>query len=100
MALWGPRRASWGTALLFGLWHIQPTLQSIPDNRAMDVAPTQVAGQMGLATGAVVLTFLAGLGFAWLRLRSRSLVASVLAHVATNGLALVAAWIVAHQRLL
>ena len=49
--------------------------------------------------GAVVVTFLAGLVFAWLRLRSRSLVAPVLAHVATNGLALVAAWVLAHQRL-
>ena len=45
------------------------------------------------------VTFVAGLVFAWLRLRSRSLVAPVLAHVATNGLALVAAWAVAHQRL-
>jgi len=99
MALWGPRRATWVTALLFGLWHIEPTLQFMPDNPAVGVASTQVAGQVGLAAGAVVLTFLAGLGFAWLRLRSRSLVASVLAHVATNGLALVAAWTVAHQRL-
>ena len=49
--------------------------------------------------GAVVVTFVAGLVFGWLRLRSRSLVAPVLAHVATNGLALVAAWVVAHQRL-
>lgn len=49
--------------------------------------------------GAVVVTFLAGIGFAVLRLRSRSLVAPVLAHVATNGFALVAAWAVAHQRL-
>ena len=57
------------------------------------------AGQVALVVGAVVVTFLAGLGFAWLRLRSRSLVAPVLAHVATNGLALVAAWAVAHQRL-
>jgi membrane protease YdiL (CAAX protease family) len=99
MALWGPRRATWVTAFLFGLWHIEPTLQLMPDNRAVGMASTQVAGQVGLAAGAVVLTFLAGLGFAWLRLRSRSLVASVLAHVATNGLALVAAWSVAHQRL-
>jgi membrane protease YdiL (CAAX protease family) len=34
------------------------------------------------------------LGFAWLRLRSRSLVAPVLAHIATNGVALVVAWFV------
>jgi membrane protease YdiL (CAAX protease family) len=98
-ALWGPRRATWVTALLFGLWHIQPTLQTMSDNRAVGAASTQVAGRMALVAGAVVVTFVAGLAFAWLRLRSRSLVAPVLAHVATNGLALVAAWAVAHQGL-
>ena len=98
-ALWGPRRATWVTALLFGLWHIQPTLQTMSDNRAVGAASTQVAGQVALVGGAVVVTSVAGLAFAWLRLRSRSLVAPVLAHVATNGLALVAAWTVAHQGL-
>jgi uncharacterized protein len=87
------------TAILFGLWHIQPTLQTMSDNRALGGASAQTAGQVALVAGAVVVTFLAGLVFAWLRLRSRSLVAPVLAHVATNGLALVAVWVLAHQRL-
>ena len=98
-ALWGPRRATVVTAILFGLWHIQPTLQTMSDNRALGGASAQPAGKVALVAGAVVVTFLAGLVFAWLRLRSRSLVAPVLAHVATNGLALVAAWVLAHQRL-
>lgn len=97
--LWGPRRATWVTALLFGLWHIQPTLRTMSDNHAVGGASTQVAGRVALVAGAVLVTFVAGLAFAWLRLRSRSLVAPVLAHVATNGFALVAAWAVAHQRL-
>ena len=42
--------------------------------------------------GAVAATFAAGLAFAWLRLRSRSLLAPVLAHAATNGLGLAVAW--------
>ncbi len=98
-ALWGPRRAAVATAILFGLWHIQPTLQTMSDNRALGGATAQPAGRVALVAGAVVVTSLAGLVFAWLRLRSRSLVAPVLAHVATNGLALVAAWVLAHQRL-
>ena len=98
-ALWGPGRATLATAILFGLWHIQPTLQTMSDNRALGGASTQPAGQVALVAGAVVVTFLAGLAFAWLRLRSQSLVAPVLAHVATNGLALVAAWVLAHHRL-
>lgn len=97
--LWGPRRATVATAILFGLWHIQPTLQTMSDSRALGGASAQPAGRVALVAGAVVVTFLAGLVFAWLRLRSRSLVAPVLAHVATNGLALVAAWVLAHQRL-
>jgi membrane protease YdiL (CAAX protease family) len=46
--------------------------------------------------GAVAVTFIAGLAFCWLRLRSRSLIAPVMAHVATNGLALTVAWFTVH----
>ena len=98
-ALWGQRRATWVTALMFGLWHVEPTLRTMSGNRAVGGAATHATGQVSLVVGAVVVTFLAGIGFAVLRLRSRSLVAPVLAHVATNGFALVAAWVVAHQRL-
>ena len=40
--------------------------------------------------GTVSLTTAAGLAFVWLRLRSNSLVAPALAHVATNSLAYLA----------
>jgi membrane protease YdiL (CAAX protease family) len=46
--------------------------------------------------GAVAVTFAGGLVFAWLRLRSRSLLAPVLAHAATNGLGLAVAWLAVH----
>jgi uncharacterized protein len=39
----------------------------------------------------VLVTTISGYGFAWLRLASGSLLAPVLAHCATNSLALVAA---------
>jgi len=45
----------------------------------------------------VAVTFIAGLVFCWLRLRSGSLIAPVIAHVATNGLALTVAWVVVHH---
>jgi membrane protease YdiL (CAAX protease family) len=51
-----------------------------------------VAGRVLVVLGSVAVTFAAGLIFCWLRLRSRSLVAPVLAHWATNGLALAVAW--------
>jgi membrane protease YdiL (CAAX protease family) len=44
--------------------------------------------------GAVLATFVAGLVFSWLRLRSGSLVAPVLAHLGTNAITFVVAWAV------
>ena len=89
--LWGPWRGSLVTSVLFGLWHVQPTLDTMGDNQAVSGVPPVL-----VVFGAVAATFAAGLAFAWLRLRSRSLVAPILAHVATNGLALAVAWVVVH----
>jgi membrane protease YdiL (CAAX protease family) len=93
MRLWGPWRASLVSSALFGLWHVQPTLHSLRGNQA---ASGVVGGQIGLELGAVAVTFAAGLVFCWLRLRSRSLVAPVITHAATNGLALTVAWFTLH----
>ncbi len=97
LRLWGPVRASMITSALFGLWHIEPTLHTMSDNRAVAGASTSVGGQVLLVLGSIAVTFIAGLVFCWLRLRSRSLIAPVMAHVATNGLALAVAWFTVHQ---
>jgi len=47
--------------------------------------------------GSIAVTFVAGLIFCWLRLRSSSLLAPVMAHFATNGLALAVAWFTIHH---
>jgi CAAX protease family protein len=96
LKLWGPWRASLVTSVLFGLWHIAPTLHTMSDNHVFRGEAGSVAGQVLLVLGAVLLTSGAGLVFCWLRLRSGSLVAPVLAHAATNGLALAVAWFVIH----
>ena len=75
------------SALLFGLWHLEPVLTNTHGGA------TQVA-LVGLGT--VAATSAAGAAFSWLRLRSGSLLAPILAHRATNTLALVAAWILVH----
>jgi CAAX protease family protein len=97
LRLWGPWRASLVTSALFGLWHIAPTLGTMSDNHEFAGAAASVAGQVLLVLGAIAVTFVAGLAFCWLRLRSQSLIAPVLAHVATNGLALTVAWITVHH---
>lgn len=76
---------AWSSAL-FGLWHIVPTFEALETNR-LD------AGVLPLA-GAVVVTAAAGVAFCWLRLRSQSLLAPALAHLATNDVALVVAFVV------
>jgi uncharacterized protein len=96
LRLWGPWRASVITSALFGLWHIAPTLHTMSDNHVFRGEAASVAGQVLLVLGSIAVTFIAGLVFCWLRLRSRSLIAPVLAHVATNGLALIVAWFAVH----
>jgi membrane protease YdiL (CAAX protease family) len=96
LRLWGPWRASLITSALFGLWHILPTLHTMRDNREVAGAAASTGGQVLVVLGSVAVTFVAGLVFCWLRLRSRSLIAPVMAHVATNGLALTVAWFAVH----
>ena len=96
LRLWGPWRASLITSALFGLWHIAPTLHTMSDNHVFKGEAASTAGQALLVLGSIVVTFAAGLAFCWLRLRSRSLIAPVMAHAATNGLALTVAWFAVH----
>jgi membrane protease YdiL (CAAX protease family) len=71
-------------------------LATVADNPAVGGLSASGWGRLVVVLGAVAATFLAGLVFAWLRLRSGSLVAAVIAHVATNGLGLAVAWVVVH----
>ena len=96
LRLWGPWRASLVTSALFGLWHIAPSLHTMSGNRALGGASATVGGQVLLVLGSIAVTFVAGLIFCWLRLRSRSLIAPVIAHAATDGLALAVAWFTVH----
>jgi membrane protease YdiL (CAAX protease family) len=76
------------SAVAFGLWHILPAVHS--------ASGASAAHALGVVVGTVAITTVAGIGFAWLRLRSGSLVAPVLAHIATNSLAFAAAVFVLH----
>jgi uncharacterized protein len=91
LQLWGRWRAVLITSVLFGLWHITATLHTRSDNQTAQHAPVAI-----VVFGAVLVTGAAGVIFCWLRLRSKSLIAPVLAHFATNGLALVVAWFAVH----
>lgn len=72
------------TSVLFGLWHITPAVESASG----DVLATTAA-----VVGTVAITAVAGVGFALLRIWSGSVLAPILAHIATNSFAYAAALI-------
>ena len=77
-----PVPAMWGSALPFGLWHVLPTLDGT----------SAVSGGIATVMLAVVATTVAGFGFAWLRVRTGSLLTPCLAHLAVNAVALLVAF--------
>ena len=83
------------TSLLFGFWHILPTLDTLQTSPAGGL----FTGALGVAlaiAGAIAGTFVAGLGFLWVRLYANSTYASVLAHIGTNSVAILGSLIVIH----
>ena len=91
LAVWlrccSPKVAVLASSIVFGLWHIAPTAVGLDLN---GIAPTTPTG-LAAIVGGVLITTLAGLAFTWLRWRSDSLLAPVLAHWAANALGLLAA---------
>jgi uncharacterized protein len=81
-----PFAVTW-SSVAFGVWHIAPTIVALREN---DVVPSSRAGRRAIA-GSVLVTGLAGVGFAFLALVSGSLLAPFLAHWAVNAFGLLAA---------
>jgi CAAX protease family protein len=90
-----PLVAALWTSLFFGVWHILPTIETLQTNPAGDLF-SGVIGVVLAIIGAVGSTMLAGLGFLWIRLYANSTIASILAHVGTNSVAMLGALFVVH----
>ena len=92
LALLVPRMSTRSAVLvssaLFGLWHIVPTLGAANTNDISGLA------QAGTVAGAVVVTFVGGIVFCALRLRSGHVVAPVLLHLAFNVTGYALSWAV------
>ena len=78
------------SSVLFGLWHVVPTLAALDTN---DLA-AGAASRTAAVAGAVAATAVGGALFCWLRTRSGSLVAPMALHTATNSCSLLAAFAV------
>jgi uncharacterized protein len=87
----GVRAAVVGSSLLFGLWHVLPSLGLRRANAA--VADVLGSGPAGAVVAAVAATTLAGVVFCELRRRSGGLVAPFALHWALNALGLLVAWL-------
>ena len=72
------------TSLLFGLWHILPTLDTFEGNPASNIGHNPGRARLLAVLGITGATAGAGLFFSILRLRSRSVAAAVLPHAAIN----------------
>jgi hypothetical protein len=92
-----PAAAVAWTSLLFGASHALPTLQHYDGNPASGLVADPRQGRWIAVLGTTLSTAGVGCLFAWLRLRSRSLLAPILAHAATNASAYLAGrWVVRH----
>ncbi len=93
---------AWGVgiaAVLFGLWHILPSIGTHEQNPAMGrMAGTGLRGNIVAVTLSVVTTALSGILFAGLRLVSGSVLAPMGFHWATNGLGYGFSWFIIRAR--
>ena len=87
MRIAGPMQAVVGSSIVFGLWHIRPTIDLLEAN-GLSGSVVDRSLTVGVA---VVATAAAGVLFSALRLRSHSLAAPFVVHAAVNSLAIVAA---------
>ena len=82
-------------SVLFGFWHVLPSLALNEVNPvATDVFGDGAGGTIAAVTFAVIGTTLAGFWFCWIRYRARSVLATVLAHIGSNSIGYTIAYFV------
>jgi membrane protease YdiL (CAAX protease family) len=82
---WSRMRAVVMSSVLFGLWHVLPSLNLAEVNPVFEgLLGTGFAGKLGGVAIAVVGTFFIGLWLCFLRYRSGSILAPLIVHTASN----------------
>lgn len=82
------------TSVVFGMWHVLPTLKTVHVYRSGRLGSTTSRKSAAVA-GSVFLTAVAGMGFGMLRRKTQSVLAPTLVHGAINVASFVAAWLAA-----
>jgi len=73
------------SSLIFGLWHIFPTINTLESNNGVaDTIKNKKSRKAGSVIGAVIVTTVAGIGFGWLRIIANSVIAPWLVHWSIN----------------
>ena len=94
MLRWGVLRGCIAASACFGLWHVLPALTLNEVNPvATRVFGTGAGGVAIAVVFAVCSTAIVGMWFCWLRLRSGSVLTTMMAHVASNSGAYTIAWL-------
>ena len=92
---WGVLRGCIAASACFGFWHVLPSLGLTEVNPAATrIFGSGAAGVLAAVVFAVVGTGVAGLWWCWIRYRSRSILATIIAHVGSNSVAYTIAWFV------
>lgn len=85
MQSYSPLTATIIAAVVFGLWHIVPSINSIESNNAVQERMRKKSlHTAGSVLGIVIVTTLAGLFFGWLRIISGTILTTWLVHWAIN----------------
>jgi len=87
------------SSLLFGLWHVLPSVGTHEQNPALSrVFGTGLRANIAVVTLSVITTALSGVVFAGLRILSGSVLAPMGLHWATNGLGYTFSWVILRWR--
>ncbi|HEY8338596.1 MAG TPA: CPBP family intramembrane glutamic endopeptidase [Egibacteraceae bacterium] len=86
-----PRDAALASSLAFGLAHVLPAFDAVASTGAGRNAAGRRGGTPAAVLGTVATTTLAGVGFAWLRERSGSVLAPAIVHAVANATGFVVA---------
>ena len=92
LTLTSTRSAVLVSAVVFGLWHVLTTLGDLAENDVTD--SFAIWGRVLAVAATVAATGVAGVIFGWLRVRSRSVLAPWIAHIAFNASAFLAGVVV------